>query len=57
MIPHIVIIDADSGAAQTTRAIVARIAANATLTMEATPERGRISLQQRLCLAVKRSLR
>jgi DNA-binding NarL/FixJ family response regulator len=46
MIPHILIIDADPGAAQTTRALVAHIAANATLTVEATPERGRISLQQ-----------
>jgi DNA-binding NarL/FixJ family response regulator len=48
MIPHILIIDADTGAAQTTRALVARVAANATVTMEATPERGRISLQQHL---------
>ena len=48
MIPHILIIDADSGAAHTTRALVARIAANATLAVETTPERGRISLQQQL---------
>jgi DNA-binding NarL/FixJ family response regulator len=48
MIPHILIIDADTGAAQTTRALVARVAAHATVTMEATAERGRISLQQHL---------
>ena len=46
MIPHILIIDADAGAAQTTRALVARIAANASLTVETTAERGRIRLQQ-----------
>jgi DNA-binding NarL/FixJ family response regulator len=46
MIAHILIIDADPGAAQTTRALVARIAPDATLMVEATPKRGRISLQQ-----------
>jgi DNA-binding NarL/FixJ family response regulator len=46
MIPHILIIDADPGAAQTTRALVARVTANATLAVEATLERGQISLQQ-----------
>src|SRR5689334_3509661 len=48
MIPHILIVDADSGAAQATRALVARIAANATLAVEATPERGRMSLRRDL---------
>jgi DNA-binding NarL/FixJ family response regulator len=48
MISHILIIDADPGAAQTTRALMARIAADATLTVEATPERGRMSLLQHL---------
>jgi DNA-binding NarL/FixJ family response regulator len=48
MIAHILIIDADFGAAYTTRALVARIAADATLTVEATPMRGRSSLQQHL---------
>lgn len=48
MIPHILIIDADPGAAHATRALVARIAADATLTVETTPERGRISLRQHM---------
>jgi len=48
MIPHILIIDADAGAAQTTRALVARVTANATLAVEATLERGRVCLQHHM---------
>ncbi len=46
MIPHILIIDADASAAQTTLALVARVTANATLAVEANLEHGRVSLQQ-----------
>jgi hypothetical protein len=46
MIPYILIIDTDPGAAQTTRALVARVAAAATVSVETTPERGRVSLRQ-----------
>jgi DNA-binding NarL/FixJ family response regulator len=47
MIAHILIIDADPSAAHTTRALVARIAPEATVTLEATPERGWVSMRQR----------
>jgi DNA-binding NarL/FixJ family response regulator len=45
MIPHILIIDADASAAQTTRALIARVAPGALLMVEPTAEQGRRCIQ------------
>src|SRR3954449_9163225 len=48
MIPHMLIIDGDLNAAQTTCALVAHITTDATLAVESTPACGRASLQRHL---------
>jgi DNA-binding NarL/FixJ family response regulator len=47
MAPHILIIEPDTSAAQITRAGVKRALPEATLVVEPTPERGRLSIQDR----------
>jgi DNA-binding NarL/FixJ family response regulator len=46
--PHILIIDPDSSAANVTRTLIERVEPLATLAVEATAERGRLSIQQRM---------
>jgi DNA-binding response OmpR family regulator len=46
MVPHILIIDADLGAAQVTRAVVARTLPDATVAMAPTVERALLSMQE-----------
>ncbi len=44
---HILIVDVDAAAAQVTRARIARLVPDATLTIEPSPERGRLYVQHR----------
>lgn len=46
--PHILIIDPDSSAANVTRTLIEHVEPLATLAVEATAERGRLSIQQRM---------
>jgi DNA-binding NarL/FixJ family response regulator len=45
--PHVLIVDADAGAAQITAAVVQRITPGATVVCEQTPERGWLAAQVR----------